>query len=129
MTVTDALDAMRSELQGCTLVAFTDLSSNLVLCASSAARPAQEELDGLARAAQAALDGTLAEGAAQVWQAKSAQAKADTAMLLSESEARIFLRAPGESVEALVCVCAPDADLQAVLDCGRSTFGRIVENG
>lgn len=124
MTVTDALDAMRSQLPGCSLVAFTDLTSNVVLRASVAApRPAQEELDALARAAQIALDGPLAEGAAAAWEEG---ARADAAMLLTGSEARVFLRAPGDSAEALVCVCAPDVDLQAVVDCGRAIFGRIV---
>lgn len=126
MDVTEALDALRSQISGCSLVAFTDLKSKLVLCTSTAARLPQEELDQLSQTAHLVLDGAVAEGAASVWSEGAGGNSAGTAMLLSASEARIFLRAQGDSSEALVCVCAPDADLEKVVDCGRSTLERIL---
>lgn len=130
MSVTDALDAMRSELSGCSLVAYTDLSSGLVLSASAIGQPGQEELDTLSGAARQALTDVLADGARSVWSASDPQAPAETAMLLTAAEARVFIRSPGEAPEALLCVCAPDSDLNAVVDCGRTTLTRILgENG
>ena len=125
MSVSDALDALRSEIPGCSLVAFADLSSKIVLTASSASKPAREELDALSVAAHLTLDGAVGEGAAPVW-ANQSDALPETAMLLSASEARVFMRPPGENPEAIICVCAPDCDLEAVVDCARTTLKRIV---
>ena len=125
MSVTEALDAMRSELPGCSLVAFADLKSRLVLSTSAAGSPGQEELDVLSGAAQLALNGAVADSAAPVWAGVDAEAPAATAMLLTGTEARVFLRAPGQAPEALICVCAPDIDLARVVDTGRATLSRI----
>lgn len=125
MNVAAELDAMRSEISGCSLVAFTDLSSQLVLCASAASKPVQEELNALSRAANLALDGAFAEGAAPLW-ADGGKTAPETAVLMTGAEVRVFLRSPGKPNEALVCVCAPDIELDAVVDSGRSTLGRIL---
>lgn len=122
MSVSDALDELRAEIPGCSLVAFADLSSKIVLTASAATNPAREELDALSMAAHLALDGSLAQGAAPVLGGESS----GTAMLLSASEARVFMRSPGENPEALICVCAPDCNLEVVVDCARTTLNRIV---
>ncbi|NNE81077.1 MAG: hypothetical protein HKN18_12485 [Silicimonas sp.] len=124
MSVSDALDAMRSEISGCSLVAYADLGSRLVLCTSAVSNPGQEQLDALSGAALLALDGALAEGAAAMWD-KTATG-ADMAMLLTNAEARVFLRSPGAAPEALICVCAADADLDKVVDCGQTTLSRIL---
>ena len=125
MSVTDALDAMRSEIPGCSLVAFADLKSQLVLSASALGQPGQEELDALSNAAQLVLEGAVAESAATVWSDANPDAAAETAMLLTEAEARVFLRASGGAPEALICVCGPDSDLDLVLQQGRATLARI----
>lgn len=125
MNVTAELDEMRSGLLGCSLVAFTDLSSQLVLCASAAAKPVQEELNALSKAANLALDGTIAQSAMPVW-TEGDEAPAETAVLLTGSEVRVFLRSPKKPNEALVCVCAPDIELDAVVETGRSTLDRIM---
>jgi hypothetical protein len=125
MSVSDALDDLRSEIPGCSLVAFADLSSRIVLTASSVMKPAREELDALSSAAHLALDGSVGEGASSLW-GDAGEAAAETAMLLSASEARIFMRSPGENPEALICVCAPDSDLEMVVDCARVALKRIV---
>ncbi len=127
MSVTDALDAMRSDIPGCSLVAFVDLKSKLVLSTSAAGQPGQEVLDALSGAAQLTLDGIVAEGAANVWAESDPDAKADTAMLLSEAEARVFLRSPGAAAEALVCVTAPSSDLEQVVARGRNALAQILD--
>ncbi len=123
MDITTELDAMRADLQGCVLVAFTDLSSQLVLSSSSASKPAQEEMNALSRAAHLALDGAYAEGAAAGWDGAPA---ADTAVLMTGSEARVILRSPGNPAEALVAVCAPDTNLETAVSHARATLDRIV---
>ena len=124
MSVSDALDALRAEIPGCSLVAFADLSSKIVLTSSSATNPAREMLDALSVAAHLVLDGDVAASAASIF--GNEDAAAETAMLLSPSEARIFMRSPGENPEALICVCAPDCNLDVVVDCARTTLKRIV---
>ena len=125
MNVAAELEEMRSGLAGCSLVAFTDLSSQLVLCASAASKPVQEELNALSEAANMALDGAFAEGAAPLW-ADGGDVPAETAVLLTGAEVRVFLRSPAKPNEALVCVCAPDTELDAVVDTGRLTLDRIL---
>ena len=126
MDVTETLDALRAELPGCSLVAFTDLGSKLVLCSSAVGKPAQEELDHLSELAQIMLDGPVAEGAEPLLQGAEGDTRAGSAVLLSEEEAKVFLRAPGDVAEALVCVCAAEVDLRKVMDCGQSTLASIV---
>ena len=124
MRVTEALNAMRSEIPGCSLVAYADLSTQLVLSASAATKPGQERLDALSSAAVLALKGALADGAAALWDEPSSGA--DKAMLLTNAEARVFLKSPGAASEALICVCPADADLDKVVDCGQETLARIL---
>ena len=125
MTVSEALDTLRSEVSGCTLAAFADLSSRLVLSSSAASKPMQDELDKLSSAAAEALDGALADGTASLWQKDGAE-KPDTSMLITGQEARVFLRSPENAAEALACVCAPDSDIADVLNSGREALQRIV---
>ena len=125
MTVSEALDTLRSEVSGCTLAAFADLSSRLVLSSSAASKPMQDELDKLSSAAAEALDGALADGTTSIWQKDGAE-KPDTAMLITGQEARVFLRSPENAAEALACVCAPDSDIAAVINSGREALKRIV---
>lgn len=115
---------MRTGLKGCTLVAFTDLSSSLVLSTSAASKPVQEELNALGRTASLTLNGAFAEGAAKIW-TEGDDVPAETAMLLTGSDARVFLRAKNNPNEALVCVCAPNIPLNAVIDSGLATLDRI----
>lgn len=124
MNVTAELDQMRTGLKGCSLVVFTDLSSSLVLSTSAASKPVQEELNALGRTASLTLNGAFSEGAAKVW-SDGDELPAETAMLLTGSEARVFLRAKSNPNEALVCVCAPDIALDAVINSGLATLDRI----
>ena len=122
MDITTELDAMRADVQGCVLVAFTDLTSQLVLASSASAKPAQEEMNALSRAAHLVLDGAYAESAASGW---DEGARSEAAVLMTGSEARVFLRSTGNPVEALICVCAPDTDLDAAVTRGRATLDQI----
>ncbi len=126
MDITAELDAMRAELQGCALVAYTDLSSQLVLCTSAASNPVQEEMNALSQAAGLALNGAFAESAAPSW---GGEPPPQVAVLMTGSEARLFLRSPANPSEALVAVCAPDTDLDAAVTHAQSTLDRIGQQG
>lgn len=126
MDITEELDAMRSDVRGCTLVAYADLTSKLVLCTSAAVKPAQEEMNALSQAAQLALDGAYAESAAPSW---GGTAPAEVSVLMTGADARLFMRAPSNPEEALMCVCAPDTDLEAAVAEGRETLKRIASQG
>ncbi|MGR3515265.1 MAG: hypothetical protein ACU0GG_21080 [Paracoccaceae bacterium] len=126
MDITAELDAMRAEVQGCSLVAYTDLTSQLVLSTSAAMKPAQEEMNALSKAAQLALDGTYAESAAPSW---GGGAAAEVSVLMTGADARLFLRAPQNPAEALMCVCTPDTDLEAAVSTAQATLQRIAAQG
>ncbi|MCG6883162.1 MAG: hypothetical protein LJE62_05340 [Silicimonas sp.] len=126
MDITAELDAMRVDVQGCALVAYTDLSSQLVLSTSAAANPVQEEMNALSQAAHLALDGAIAEGAAVSW---GGETPAELAFLMTGAEVRLFLRSPANSSEALIAVCAPDVDLERAVSEARATLARIGGQG
>ncbi len=125
MDVAERLDALRAEAPGIDLAAFADMSSGMVLCVSAANRRAQEEMDALNGIAITLLDGQVADGA----NGMLGQVAPDTALTTTAMDARIFLRSPKGGSEALICVCAPDADLEKILDCGRSALAGIVAAG
>lgn len=121
MDVAKVLDEMRSKVDGCDLVAFADLSSQMVLRASSATKRGQEEIDALTDAALLALAGPIAEGAMALTGGAPA-----TAVTMTKGDVHVFMRTPSGQNEALIAVCAPDADVSKVVDCGRETLERLV---
>ena len=125
MDVAEALDALRAEVAGCDLAAFTDLSSKMVLCVSAGGRRAQEELDALSEIAVTVLDGAVAEGAESLIGDK----KPVSAMTMTNVDLRVFLRSPSSANEALICVCAPRTDVTAIMDRGQSALDQIAAAG
>lgn len=124
MDVTKELDALRAEVAGCELVAFADLSSEMVLCVSSASRHAQEEIDALSVAAATLLqEGISAEVGAFTGEGGNAMGGAIT---MTADQVRIFLRSSQEANEVLCCLCAPNVEVHKIMDCGRSVLDRIV---
>ncbi len=121
MDVAQALDALRADVAGCELAAFTDLSSKMVLCVSAAGRRAQEELDALSEIAETVLAGSVAEAAQSLI---GGQLPA-SAMTMTNVDLRVFLRSPSSENEALICVCAPNTDIGTVMERGKHTFDRI----
>lgn len=122
MDVTEVLDGLRADVEGCDLAAFADLHTSMILCVSSSTRHAQEELDALTETAAAVLDGAVAEGA----QTFLDGAKAQTAITMTPVDVRVYLRASQSQSEALICLCAPDADLAKVVARGTATLTTIM---
>lgn len=122
MDVTEVLDRLRADVDGCDLAAFADLTTSMILCVSSSARHAQEELDALTSTAATVLDGAVAEGA----QVFLNGAKAQSAISLTPVEVRVYLRASESQSEALICLCTPDADLSKVVLRGTEALTSIL---
>jgi len=124
MDVAKALDDMRDAVDGCDLVAFADLSSQMVLRASSATKRGQEEIDALTDAALIALAGPIAEGAAALTGGAPA-----TAVTMTQSDVHVYLRSLTGRSEALIAICAANTDVSKIVDHGRETLDRIVAEG
>ena len=122
MDVTEVLNELRANVEGCDLAAFADLNTAMILCVSSSTRHAQEELDALTKTAAAVLDGPVAEGA----QAFLGGAQAQTAITMTPVDARVYVRASEAKSEALICLCAPDADLSKVVAKGAEALATIM---
>ena len=125
MTVTDALDDLRSNIAGCDLVAYADLSSSMVLTVSAATKHRQEELDQLSQIAVCVLDGAIAEGGLPI--VGEEDTAVHVAMALDATSARLFLRSPGTPTEALICVCAPSSDLSSAIALGTAALESLAE--
>ena len=79
-----------------------DIGSGMVLYTSAAVRLRQEKLDALCVTA-----GTLMGGA---------DGSTSVAVSLNATEAYIMQRSPDESSEVICVVCAPDAEIEEILD-------------
>ena len=122
MDVTQELDGFRSKVAGCDLAAFADLNTCMILCVSSARRHAQEDLDALTQTAAVVMTGPVAESAAALLDGQPAL----SAITTTQVDTRVYLRAAATDSEALICVCAPDADLAKVVEYGIVTLGTIM---
>ena len=124
MNVNQELDAFREGLAGCEVAALIDLSTSMVLSTSFGTRIPQEELDALASTARSVLTGPMAEAALS----PDGEAEPDAleGLLASHNETRAFLRSSSDRQEALVCICAVDADLAQVFRVGRETLTKIM---
>ena len=123
MSVTDALDAMRSELPGCACC----------LCRSEVETGSEHKCRGASRAGRVGspcrrrhnwcLDGMVAEGAAPVW-AEAPRMRPCRCGDAFECDrcAGFPARAMAMRPKTLICVCAPDSDLARVVVEGRAAL-------
>ena len=100
-----ALADLRARIPGCELAAYVDFVSETVLGADGDLRYPQEHLDALCRCAAV----LFAQAAG------CADPDAGQVVFLGETGARVFLRAPGASNEALCCICGPGTDFAGAL--------------
>ena len=116
---------MRGSVPGCTLVAFADLSSGMVLCTSAAAKRPQEELDALSTQATEMLSGAAAQSATALLE----EERATLAVALTPRDMHVVCRAEGSGDEVLICLCAHGTDLSQVVDSARSALAGIAGQG
>ena len=93
---------------GIDAVAYVDMAAATVRASRSRIDEPQERYDRLCEAAIALLDG--------------AEGEPDEAVRLASTEALIVCRSSTDPEEALCLVCAPDADVSAVLVQARAAF-------
>jgi hypothetical protein len=115
--VVDELDALRNANQGCEMLAFADLSTQMILVTDTAANAPRETLDRLCNEAM-----TMLGAGRKVVLGE----EPSTAALVANSEGvRVFLRAEEEPNDVLCCVCAPELDVEAFVADARERLNRI----
>lgn len=124
MNVAERLHGLRGEVPGCEALAFADLSTGLVLCASSGQKKPQEWFDRICQAAIEALDGAFARRASVVISDGRATGIGQ-AIQLVDGELRLFLRSEAVPSEALCCVCATDVAVDDLAARARVLLGEI----
>ena len=115
--VVDALDALQGNFAGCETLAFADLSTQMILVTNTDASARRETLDMLCSEAAMTL-GT--KGKIAIGSDLNA-----TAIVASQDQMRVFLRAPQEPTDVLCCVCQPNFDLAYFLPAARACLEQI----
>ncbi len=95
--VQKALNAVCDAFQGCDTLAYADLSTKLVLATNDASQQTRDALNELG--SEAAI--ILSEG--------------NIGVVGTSEGFRLFLRDPDEPTEALICLCALDTDVEALV--------------
>lgn len=121
MDVSEALAALRTDLPGCSMTAYADLTTGVVLSSSAAVPPAREQLDDLAATAALTLDGSLAESAKPA----TGESPAGAAIAMTSNDLRLFLRSEANPAEALICVLAAGSDAESALTRSRAALDTI----
>ena len=111
MSLHEHLDTLRQENAEIETVTYMDIGSGMVLYTSAKIRPRQEILDALCATASTLLGG--------------ADGSTETAVALKPAEACVLRRSPDETSEAICVVCAPDAQIEKILDGVSGAFGHI----
>lgn len=124
MNIVERLDCVRQEFPECQIVAYADLSTNMILSTSTAMELRQEYVESLCDSAVDALggqsslplQGALGEGGdADVFQV----------IIIDPTEVHIFLRSTTSPMDALCCVCSPLINLGAFLTGARLQLDEI----
>jgi hypothetical protein len=105
MGIAEQLNGVRRDFPGCRVAAFADLSSRVVLFASSDARLPQDRLDAFCARAGALLAGPAGQAGAALLGTPVER------VLLPEADGIfVFVRSPDEPDEAVICQCDADTD-------------------
>ena len=123
MDVTQELDDLRHRVAGCSLAAFADIGSQMILATSTGSRIPQEDLDSFGVVAQTLLDGALGSDARPI--VAEGDAPLSTAWLATAQDVRVFLRSAARPAEVLVLVCGREVDLPKALGEGRTSLEKV----
>ena len=115
--VVDALDDLRNANPGCQMVAFADMSTDMILVTDSGTSQPREVLDALCREAGAVLG---KKGKTQF-----GEHPGSVAVWATQASLRVFLRAPGEPNDVLCCVCAPNVNVGKLVANASACLDRI----
>ncbi|WP_412553724.1 hypothetical protein [Shimia sp. MIT1388] len=116
MTVADCLEALRSDIPGCQVAAFGDVTARLILKASHDAAVPREKLDSLC--AEAARCFAMTEGLGDP------KAATQDSIVLTTRDMRVYVRAQGRA-DFLCLLCALDSDPDAVVPKGIAALTQL----
>ncbi|SLN53771.1 hypothetical protein PEL8287_02858 [Roseovarius litorisediminis] len=125
MTIDEELDALRKSALGCSLVAFGDARTRLVLRSSHEKAYHREYLDELC--IQAANCFELLDAASQA-DNDSVQERSCEAVVLTASNIRMFVRAEDGGPDFLCCVCDFPCISEKLMTTAHKTLGRIADS-
>jgi hypothetical protein len=120
----DQLNDLRETTPGCVVVAFADLSSSIMLCASSAIKQPQERLDSISSNAVGLLTGKTSQTVSSVL-GTTTEPHVYEAIALNNENIQIFLRSREEVNDALCCICSIDVDSEAFMGRAREVLKNI----
>ena len=110
MSILGQLDALRQDLPGCSLVAFADLRTRLVLTVSADNSRPQEQLDEMCFQAANCFEDSDTLVSALKTDGQGDQMCTES-IVLTPVETRVFIRNPDGEGEALCCICQPTAKI------------------
>ncbi|MEX0338380.1 MAG: hypothetical protein AB3N11_04995 [Arenibacterium sp.] len=124
MGVEQELNKLRAVSNGCSLAAFADLRTKLVLRVSAESDWPQERLDALcSQAAQ-----SFRQADSEVLR-KAGLARADgptrEAVILSAQEIRVFVRSEDDPSDMICCVCRSAEDVPALAQAAHQALRAI----
>jgi hypothetical protein len=117
--VIDSLAALVKAYPQARVVAFADLSSNMILASQGPRVVTQEHLERLCQEARKSFDDPLFSLALEAYGEPGA------AIQLGEAELKVFLRSDVEPADALCCVCQHGIDLNGFVTDLRATLASI----
>lgn len=123
--MSEELAALRDRVPGCSVVAFADLSTGMVLASSTAEKTTQERLDALCAAGRDMLKGDAARHMAEGF----CEAAPRVAIHACAGNLNCFIQAPRPAEEALCCVVSPQTPLSELLDAAALLLQRTVSEG
>lgn len=106
--VQQALDAVCEQVAGCKTVAFSDLSTQMVLVTNTGTSLHRDALNALCQQAHACLATGAQEG-----------------LIGTESGLHVFVRSSVDPTEALCCICALDTDIDQLLSALSDCFDTL----
>ncbi|MBL3703233.1 hypothetical protein GI582_11090 [Sulfitobacter sp. BDSS02] len=123
MKVSDRLDALRAATESCSLAAFGDLETRLVLRVSADNQWPQEKLDALCKLAARCFD--QADHIAISSDADMALDFSTEAIVLHPDGIKLFVRSDQVPSDMICCVCHSAADLPILTNGARSAMRNI----
>jgi hypothetical protein len=117
--VIDSLGALVKAFPQARVVAFADLSSNMILASQGQQMVTQEHLERLCKEARSSFDDPLFSLTLEAFGEPRA------AILLGETEVKVFLRSETEPADALCCICQHGIDLGGFVEKLRETLDSI----
>lgn len=124
MSIATSLDTLRRDIPGCTLVAFGDLGTRLVLRTSSDTHCAQEQLDQICtQAAQLFSSCDLIEQVSGLSRTGPAHAT-----VLGPGETTVLVRSEIDAADFICCICTPDHPINDIATKAAGTLRDISQD-